>query len=211
VLGIRGSGRLSRGTATTVVENQARGGMVRRNGELVRVPAAWKTRMIDFGTGPRPAVSIPWGDVATAWYSTRIPNIEVYAALPATLRRAMRASRWLGWLLRMHWIRNLQRRLIRQGPAGPDQEELEHGNSFVWGMVEDDDGHRATSRLRGPNGYLLTAHAALIILGRLLAGGVTPGFQTPSLAFGPDLVLEIRGIVREDVGATGERGAEALD
>src|SRR6187402_1304471 len=37
-------GGVSRGTATTAVENLARGGMVRRAGKLVAVPAAYKTR-----------------------------------------------------------------------------------------------------------------------------------------------------------------------
>src|SRR5918911_4546585 len=86
-LAIYGMSRISRGTATTMVENINRGGLVRRDGKLTSVPAAWKTREIDFGTGPLTATTIPWGDVATAYYSTGIPNIEVYAAIPAGLRR----------------------------------------------------------------------------------------------------------------------------
>ena len=45
--------------------------------------------MVDFGGGyVRPAVSIPWGDIATAWRSTGIPNIEVYMAVPRSARDA---------------------------------------------------------------------------------------------------------------------------
>ena len=33
---------------------------------------------------------------------------------------------------------------------------------------------------------------------RILAEGVTPGFQTPSRAFGPDFILEIAGTSRQD-------------
>src|SRR4051812_14952024 len=80
-LAIQGIGRISRGTATTMVENINRGGLIRRGGKLQSVPAAWKTREIDFGRGPRSATTIPWGDVATAFYSTGIPNIVVYAAI----------------------------------------------------------------------------------------------------------------------------------
>ena len=70
----------------TIAENMHRGGLIRQNGVLKRVPAAWKTRVIDFGAGPVKAITIPWGDVASAYYSTRIPNIEVYMAAPLALR-----------------------------------------------------------------------------------------------------------------------------
>ena len=33
----------------------------------------------------------------------------------------------------------------------------------------------------------------------VLAGDMKPGFQTPSLAFGPDFALECEGVTREDV------------
>ncbi|HSJ23333.1 MAG TPA: saccharopine dehydrogenase NADP-binding domain-containing protein, partial [Longimicrobiales bacterium] len=161
VLAISGSGPLSHGTASTAVENQHRGGMIRRDGRLVSVPAAWRTMEVDFGDGrSRTAVSIPWGDVATAWYSTGIPDIEVYAAVPPRLVKFIRASRHLGWLLRSRPVKALQRRLLRARPAGPDEHELEHGTSHIYGRVEHEDGRTATGALRGPNGYLLTAHAA---------------------------------------------------
>jgi short subunit dehydrogenase-like uncharacterized protein len=72
-LAITSLGRVSRGTATTVVENAGGGGLVRKGGVLTPVPAAWKTRSIGFGEGPVKAITIPWGDVSTAYYSTGIP------------------------------------------------------------------------------------------------------------------------------------------
>lgn len=199
LLGLQGSGRLSRGTLTTAIENQHRGGAIRRGGALVAVPAAWRTRRIDFGRGPRTAVTIPWGDVATAWYSTGIPDIEVYAAVPAPLRRAMRASRHLGWLLGSRWVRGLMLRRVQAGPAGPSPGELAQGRSTIWGRVEDPTGRSAEARVHGPEGYLLTARAALAILRRVLEGGAPTGFQTPSRALGADFILEIEGITREDL------------
>ncbi|CAN5641200.1 saccharopine dehydrogenase NADP-binding domain-containing protein [soil metagenome] len=202
LLGIHGSGQLSYGTASTAIENQERGGLIRRGGDLVRVPAAWRTRTIDFGDGrAREAVTIPWGDVATAYYSTGIPDIEVYAAVPPRLIRVMRATRNLGWLLRNRRVKSLQRRLLRARAPGPADDELGFGESRIWGHVEDDDGNAATAALSGPNGYLLTAHASLIVLRRVLAGEAPPGFQTPSRAYGADLVLEVPGTKRFDITA----------
>src|SRR5439155_17888931 len=98
-LGFRARGRFSRGTATTMAENFHRGGVVRRGGVLKRVPACWRTRAIDFGRGPVVAMTIPWGDVSTAYHSTGIPDVEVYMAAPWPQRLLARLSRWFGWLL----------------------------------------------------------------------------------------------------------------
>ncbi len=87
--------RVSWGTATTAVENLHRGGLVRQDGQLVSVPAAHKTRTIDFGDRSAAAVALPWGDVSTAFYSTGIPNIEA-TARPERRRARARAKPAMG-------------------------------------------------------------------------------------------------------------------
>jgi short subunit dehydrogenase-like uncharacterized protein len=197
LLGVYGTGPLSHGTAITAVENQAGGGRIRRGGVLLRVPAGWRTRTIDFGDGrPRTAVTIPWGDVVTAWHSTGIRDIEVYAAVPPRLVRAMRLGRYLGWLLRTPAVQALEKRLIRRRPPGPSAHELAHGESRVWGRVEDARGRHVEAVIRGPNGYRLTALAALHIARRAAAGDAPTGFRTPATAYGADLVLELPGTQR---------------
>lgn len=193
-------GGVSRGTATTAAENLHRGGVIRKDGALTPVPAAWKTQSFDFGDGyVRTAVTIPWGDVATAWRSTRIPNIEVYMAAPRSARAGMHAARYARPLLGLSPVRSLLRRFVRRGAAGPDAETRARGWTRLWGEVTAPDGARAVSRLRGPEGYTLTVQAALLCMERVLRGEVTPGYQTPATAYGPDLVLEVPGVMREDV------------
>ncbi|HKQ51289.1 MAG TPA: saccharopine dehydrogenase NADP-binding domain-containing protein [Pyrinomonadaceae bacterium] len=198
-LAIMGMGRVSRGTATTMVENINRGGLVRRAGKLTPVPAAWKTREIDFGRGAVEATTIPWGDVASAYYSTGIPNIEVYATIPQKVRRMMKLTRSFGWLLGAAPVQRFLKKRIKNQPPGPSEEERTKGRSFVWGEVEDEAGGRAVSRLSGPEGYTLTALTALAIVGHVTGGNFSAGFQTPAKAYGPDLILEIEGVEREDV------------
>jgi short subunit dehydrogenase-like uncharacterized protein len=197
-LGFLGLGRVSRGTATTIVENLHGAGMVRRNGLLTPVPVAWKTRTIDFGTGPRKAITIPWGDVSTAFYSTGIPNIEVYIAAPWQQRLAARLSRYFGWLLGSTPMQAFLKKRIRSGPPGPSAAEREQGNSFLWGEATDDRGRSVVSRLRGPDGYSFTVLTALAIVGRVLADDALPGFQTPAKLYGPDFVLDVVGVARKD-------------
>ena len=194
-----GFGRVSRGTATTAIEGLGRGGLVRRGGVLTPVPSAWKTRRVDFGEGPRTAVTIPLGDVTTAWHSTGIPDIELYFAAPAGLRALAVASRYLGPLLGSERVRRFLTARVRSGPAGPTEEERRRGRGFVWGEVEDDAGRRAMSRLATPEGYTFTAHAAVAVVERVLSGQVPAGFQTPAKAYGPDFVLGLQGVTLTDL------------
>ena len=197
-LAFHGVGSVSRGTATTIVENLHRGGVIRRGGVLTSVPAAWRTRDINFGQGPRLTVSIPWGDVSTAYRSTGIRDIEVYAATSRRQLRLMRWSRHLGWALRSAFAQHFLKRRIKARPPGPSDKERAEGKTLLWGEVSDDKGNRAVSRLRGPEGYTFTMRTALAAMGRVLAGDAPPGYQTPSLAYGADFVLEVPGVERTD-------------
>ncbi len=201
VLGFQGvGGRLSHGTATTMAENLHRGGLVRKDGKLTPVPAGWKKRRIDFGRGPVEAMTIPWGDVSTAYHSTGIGDIEVYMAAPRLLRTVALASRFLGPLLGTSPVQAFLKAAIRRQPAGPSLEERKKGVSLLWGEAQDESGARVQARLEGPEGYTFTARSALIITEKLLETETPPtGFQTPSKAFGPDLVLEIEGVNRFDL------------
>jgi short subunit dehydrogenase-like uncharacterized protein len=162
------------------------------------VPAAWKTRLIDFGRGPRKAMTIPWGDVATAWYSTGIPDIEVYMAAPTRLRIATRLSRYIAPLLATRWFQDRATARIRRAPPGPSDEQRARGKSLLWGEASDDEGRRVVSRLQGPEGYTLTAHAALAIVEKVLGGEAPVGYQTPAKAYGADFVLGLEGVTRQD-------------
>ena len=202
-LAFRSNGRMSRGTALTALDGAADGGLVRKDGVITRVPAAWKTRAIDFGDGrPVRAITIPWGDVATAYHSTGIPDVEVYLAAPRGLRAAARLTRYLGWLVRSRPVQALVRRRILAGPPGPTEAERRANRCDLWGEVADPAGRAAVSRLQTPDGYDLTVQASLAAAARVLAGAVAPGFHTPATAFGPDFVLELPGVTRAD-GAGG--------
>lgn len=198
-LGIQSLGRVSRGTATTVVENLHRGGAARIGGVLQRVVGCWKTRSIDFGRGPTIAMTIPWGDVSTAWHSTGIPNIEVYMAAPWKVRWFARLSRFFGWLLGSQIVQNYLKKKIREKPAGPTAEQRARGKTLVWGEASDDQGAVVVSRLQGPEGYTTTALTALACMERVLQGQYTPGFQTPGKLFGGDFILSIPGFSRQDL------------
>jgi short subunit dehydrogenase-like uncharacterized protein len=198
-LGFQSRGGFSRGTLTTMAENFHHGGVIRRGGQLTRVPACWKTRTIDFGRGPAVAMTIPWGDVATAWYSTRVPNIEVYMATSPIQCWMARLSRPFGWLLGSGAMQRWLKQRIQSSPPGPTDEQRARGESLLWGEASDDAGQTVVARLRGPEGYTQTALCALAVIERVLNGEAPIGYQTPAMAYGPDFILTIPGVVRADV------------
>ncbi len=203
-LAFSGGTGLSRGTATTMVENIDRGGAIRRAGKITKVPAGWRRREIDFGDRTRHVVTLPWGDVSTAFHSTGIPNIEVYTAAPESAVRGMIASRYFGWLLATEPAQRFLKERINSGAPGPSESQRATAVARLWGEAWDDDGNRVVSRLRTPDGYTLTALTAVAAAQKVLAGGAKPGFQTPSRAFGADFILEIEGTEREDVATPPE-------
>lgn len=198
-LAFYGMGRISHGTQATMTMNVGRGGAIRKDGKITPVPAAWKTREIDFGEGvTKTGVTIPWGDVSTAYHSTGIPNIEVFTVVPPSAVKMMKTSRYLGWLLGTGPVQKYLQSKIP--PGGPSDAEREKGKTLMWGKATDDEGNSVESRQQGPEGYTLTALAALNIAEKILAGNFKPGYQTPAKAYGADLILEIEGTARQDVG-----------
>lgn len=190
---------VSRGTATTMVESIGAGGAIRRGGRLQSVPAAWRSRDVDFGDKVRHCMTIPWGDVSTAWRSTNIPDITVYTAVPRSTVRSMRLSRPFLPLLGLAPLQRFLKARINARAPGPSAERRAGASSRLWGEVRDAQGGVARARLVAPDGYSLTAMTAVGAARRILAGGVPTGAQTPALAFGADFVLEFPRTSREDI------------
>ena len=195
VLAFEAGGGPSPGTAKTSVEGLAQGGMIRRDGELVKVPLAYRSRSIPFAHGARSAVTIPWGDVFTAYISTGIPNIEVYMALsPASIRR-LRRLRWLQPLLAARPVRNFLQRRVARSVTGPSADRRDRTGCQLWGEVRSADGRSVSATMTTPNGYDLTVSASLGVVGFLLKNEVEGGFYTPSLLLGADYAVTLPGVV----------------
>jgi len=192
-LAIHSDGALSRGTAKTILEGFSLGGAVREGGKIRRVPLAWKTALIPFRDGRRPAVSIPWGDVSTAHHSTGIPDIVVYAAAPMSLIRRLRLMRYLVRFLRVGLVQKLIRRAIDRKVTGPSAEDRRRGSAQLWGRASTPGGEEVEGTLVTPEGYDLTARTALVTTLRVLAGKAPAGFTTPAAAFGPEFIGEFEG------------------
>jgi short subunit dehydrogenase-like uncharacterized protein len=194
LLAFAGDASLSHGTAQTVWRQIRLGGCVRRDGQLVRAPIGGDFLDLPFASGARPAMTIPWGDVASAYHTTGIPNIEVRIGVPRRRAAAVRRWRWLLPVASLPPVQALGRWWIRRTVQGPGQAELSNGRIEFFGRASHRSGQVAEALLLTPNGYQLTADAALSVLEAVLEGRVGPGFHTPARALGADFVRQLPGI-----------------
>jgi short subunit dehydrogenase-like uncharacterized protein len=189
-LAFRG-GKTSAGTTKTMIEGLPKGGRARVNGALVRVPLAWKSRTVPFPDRERTAMTIPWGDLSTAYRSTGIPNIETYMALsPASIAGAKR-MRLLAPLMGLAPVQSYLKARAGRTVKGPDAEERKRERSYVWGRAVHADGRSVEGTLETLEGYALTAETSARAARRVLLGDVARGALTPSQAFGARFIEEI--------------------
>jgi short subunit dehydrogenase-like uncharacterized protein len=57
------------------------------------------------------------------------------------------------------------------------------------------------STMETPNGYTLTAKSGVSIAKKIIEGNFKSGFQTPSRAYGADLILEFDRVKRVDLNS----------
>ena len=180
--------RASHGTASSVTSRLGNGGVVRRNGRFKPVPTAWKVKEIEFEKGvPRTCVTIPWGDVSTAYHSTGIGNVTVYMSVPPSSVKWLKASNWINPLLRTRLVRGTIQKRIDNGPEGPTEQQRETGRSLIWGRVRNAAGEEKEMRLSTFEGYKLTALTSVEIAKHVLQDQFLPGFKTPSRVFRKEL------------------------
>ncbi len=182
---------VSRGTLKTMIEGAGYGGAIRKDGKIVRVPQLYDVREIPFASGPRKAMTIPWGDVSTAFYTTGIPNIRVYSAQSP---RAIARMKWMKPflpLLRIQALRNIALRSADK-TTGPTAEQRAKTKVEVWGRVRNPRGEERTMTMTVLEGYTFTVLSSLDAVEAVLA---TPkrGAFTPARLLGADFVKGIPG------------------
>jgi short subunit dehydrogenase-like uncharacterized protein len=139
---------------------------------------------VAFRDRERTVVTIPWGDVSTAQWSTKIPNIHTYLALPGSARFLAAAQSLLQPLLDLPATRRFVERQIDARVSGPNAAVRATAQMQIWGRVTHADGRTAEDTATTPEAYRFTAIAAVESARRLLESPPDAGYHTPSTAFG---------------------------
>ncbi len=197
-LGFESDQRMSQGTAKTAVEALGKSGKIRRGGRIVDIAIGRGCRTIDFGRGPKRAMPIPWGDVASAFYTTGIPNITVFTPVSAPLLAVARLMNAFGFVLRSPRVQAWLVDRIEKTVQGPDAAARDASPTWLWGEAKDLSGRCKQIRIVSLNGYSLTVFGSLAIVERLIAEGFSPGCWTPARIMGADFILGLPGTSRVD-------------
>ncbi len=137
-------------------------------------------------------VAIAWGDLATAYVSTGIPNIEIYASMSLAAAIASRALNWARPLLAWAPVQELLRRLADRS-TGPSEEMRRTEKSRFWGEVRNSAGERRTARLETANGYRLTADGMIMAVNFCWSARRSGGYYTSSMLMGARCVEQLPG------------------
>jgi short subunit dehydrogenase-like uncharacterized protein len=196
-IAVSGLELVSRGSARTLVEQAALPTFVRRNGRLQTVLAGSLERSFDYGSGPSPSVAVNWGDLATAFDTTGIANIETYFEATPLVRSVVGATRMVGPLLSAPPLQTLMTTFASTLPPGPGAAARATRSAVIVAEADDSSGRTVRSRLRTPEAYTLSARTAAAVASEVMAGNYVPGFQTPARLYGADYILEFEGVTRE--------------
>lgn len=197
-LGFDSRSGFSPGTAKTSVEAMSEGNKVRENGKIVTKPMGKLTRKIDFGAedgkGAKMAMSIPWGDVSTAYRTTGIPNISVYIPMsPAKIKQAQRAN-YISWLLGFKPVQNFLKGRVEKSVKGPNEAKRAEQVTYVWGEAKNERGETKVARIKTANGYDVTWQGGIIIANHLINNPPEQGgHYTPATLMGSRFVETLEG------------------
>lgn len=190
-------GTISRGTARTMLSIIADGCKVRENGKVVSVPIAHKSKEIPFADKSRYAMTIPWGDIATAYVTTGIPNIDIYTATKESEVKLVRCIAPLTKLLKIGFLTRALQAVAGKFVKGPSETELKTASVELWGRAWYQDGAETKAvdiTMQTPDGYALTIKTALLYVEELLAHRILPGAYTPSQASDVETFLSLEGV-----------------
>jgi short subunit dehydrogenase-like uncharacterized protein len=206
VLAISGLELMSRGSARTLVEQLGRPAAVRRGGRIELVPVGSLRGSFDFGAGPAPSTVASWGDVATAQVTTGVPDLTVYFESPPLLEWISAWGRYAAPALQREPVQWWLRTHALLLPEGPDAA-TRASRSIRFFARAAGRGAEASARLSTPEAYTFSSRSAAAVARRVLEGDLEPGFQTPGRVYGPNFVLSLAGVEREDLDSTRDRAA----
>lgn len=192
-LGFDSRAGFSPGTFKTSIEGLAQGGKVRMNGEITTVKLAFEVKQINFGDGHKQAMTIPWGDVATAYHTTGIPNVRTYVPAPSGLVRFSRFMNFIKPLLGLNSVQNFLKNQVDKRVKGPTEEERATLPTFVWGHARNAKGQSATVRIKTAHPYGLTIDSAVAMATSLVKRNDVAGAYTPAKLMGSGFVEQLPG------------------
>lgn len=203
-IGIAALTRASRGTAKTAIEHASAGGQIRKDGNLLPYPIGLGKKTLRFMHGYHDAMPIPWGDLATAYRTTAIPNITTYMVVPSSvISMAGLGAGITQAAMGNKAIQGIAKGVVNTLVKGPREKHRQSGRSYLYAKASDGRGGVAEAWLDTIEAYQFTVSAGLLAVEHTLDRHPV-GALSPALAFGKDFILEIEGTRRLDALDVGD-------
>ena len=187
------AGGLSPGTSKTIIRMLGDKGKLRRDGVVVSVPLAAQAKSIQFVDRERFCMSIPWGDVETAFYTTGIPNITVFTPVPKKQARWIRKLSPIAGIFSWRWLQSLLNKMVDEKIKGPTKKERSQAQMTLVAKAFDQHDSKILYAVCD-EGYDFTVTSSLFFVESLLAHKILPGAYTPSQAVEPDTLIDMLGM-----------------
>lgn len=192
-------GRISAGTAKTGVEIFRKGGKIRSMSNLVDVPLGKLTRKIAFHGKELDTSCFPLADLATAYRTTNIPNVETFIPLPEDINKKLRYLQYARYLLAFPPLENLVKNKVgnRQGPSATERSQ---SKAEIWGEAENQQGKKVIVEMTTADPYDVTVESALGMMEYLTEFAVTQGgYYTPAKLMGANYICALPGSSEMDI------------
>jgi len=187
---MQGASHMSPGSTKEMIEQLGEQPFwARENGELLESKAT--TKKIDVGLGDALAMTIAWGDISSAYFSTKIPNIEVYATLSRVEVLMMQAISKLKPIIRIKRVQSWINKIIDLTVKGPSDYVLEETPVYFLGEARNAAGESIQAKLKTASGYKLTYLGAVFSIKYVLENAVKSGYQTPAQLLGSNAIEHI--------------------
>lgn len=181
--------RPTQGTTRSMLGILQGGGLVRKDGALVRERLGADRWTVPFPDpiGPREAMSAPLGDLVTAGRTTGAREVRCYVTLP---RRLMAFAPIAASALKVPGMGWIAERWVRTMPEGPSERARKRATCAAFAEAKGKTGTRSAWVTLG-DAYELTAESAA--LAAILASGESfqaRGALSPVQAFGAKALLD---------------------
>ena len=188
-----GDSGVSPGTAKTMLLEMSELGKIRKDNQLVQVPLAYQCKTFSFSDMDRFCMSIPWGDLVTAYENTKIPNITIYTAVAKKQAKTMKRMNHIAWIFKSKLLQRFLAWMIEKKVAGPDQQCRDAGFIKLYGRAWNED-EAVEIKMDAPEGYTYTVLASLMFVESLLAHQIMPGAYTPTQALSIERIIMMDGV-----------------
>lgn len=182
--------RISSGTMKTIIHSLSKGGLIRKNGELISCTIGKGQQKFKFPDNRfLKAIPFPLADLVSIHRSTGIPNITTFMTLSeSSIQMISSFEPMLSFILSNNLLKLSLQKWIEWNVKVPEPNK--NVSSYIYAQIENEIGIQAEAWIKLPESYKFTATALLHCTEKII--GLKPkGAYTPVQLFGIEYLSKL--------------------